>query len=59
LLSRSVDVLMAIAALIFAMLLLSMFGTSVGSLILIIDFRYPHQVSGGQLQRAMTAMAMN
>ena len=22
------------------------------------DFRYPHQVSGGQLQRAMTAMAM-
>ena len=24
----------------------------------IIGFRYPHQVSGGQLQRAMTAMAM-
>src|SRR4029453_8609004 len=23
-----------------------------------IGFRYPHQVSGGQLQRAMTAMAM-
>ena len=25
----------------------------------IIGFRYPHQVSGGQLQRAMTAMAMS
>ena len=24
-----------------------------------IGFRYPHQVSGGQLQRAMTAMAMS
>ncbi|NBO20736.1 MAG: ATP-binding cassette domain-containing protein, partial [Rhodobacteraceae bacterium] len=24
----------------------------------LIGFRYPHQVSGGQLQRAMTAMAM-
>ena len=36
LLSRAVDVLMAIPALIFAMLLLSVFGTSVLSLILII-----------------------
>lgn len=36
LLSRAVDVLMAIPALIFAMLLLSIFGTSVLSLILII-----------------------
>ncbi|WP_372890868.1 ABC transporter ATP-binding protein [Rhodosalinus sp.] len=25
----------------------------------VIGFRYPHQVSGGQLQRAMTAMAMS
>src|SRR5215467_2316912 len=25
----------------------------------LIGFRYPHQVSGGQLQRAMTAMAMS
>jgi len=36
LLSRTVDILMAIPALIFAMLLLSIFGTSVPSLILII-----------------------
>ncbi|MFT4651290.1 MAG: peptide/nickel transport system permease protein [Flavobacteriales bacterium] len=36
LLSRMVDILMAIPALIFAMLLLSIFGTSVASLILII-----------------------
>jgi len=36
LLSRLVDILMAIPALIFAMLLLSIFGTSVASLILII-----------------------
>jgi peptide/nickel transport system permease protein len=36
LLSRTVDVLMAIPSLIFAMLLLSVFGTSVASLILII-----------------------
>ncbi len=36
LLSRAVDVLMAIPALIFSMLLLSIFGTSVASLILII-----------------------
>ncbi len=38
LLSRTVDVLMAIPALIFAMLLLTIFGTSVINLILIIGF---------------------
>jgi len=54
LLSRSVDVLMAIPALIFAMLLLSVFGTSVGSLILIIGL-----LDATRIYRITRAVSLN
>ena len=54
LLSRSVDVLMAIPALIFSMLLLSIFGTSVWSLILIIGL-----LDSTRIYRITRAVSLN
>ena len=54
LLSRMVDVLMAIPALIFAMLLLSIFGTSVVSLILIIGL-----LDATRIYRITRAVSLN
>jgi peptide/nickel transport system permease protein len=54
LLSRTVDVLMAIPGLIFAMLLLSIFGTSVASLILIIGL-----LDATRIYRVTRAVSLN
>jgi peptide/nickel transport system permease protein len=54
LLSRAVDVLMAIPGLIFAMLLLSVFGTSVASLILIIGL-----LDATRIYRVTRAVSLN
>jgi peptide/nickel transport system permease protein len=54
LLSRIVDILMAIPALIFAMLLLSIFGTSVPSLILIIGL-----LDATRIYRVTRAVSLN
>jgi len=54
LLSRGVDVLMAIPALIFSMLLLSIFGTSVASLILIIGL-----LDATRIYRITRAVSLN